>query len=99
MRGEGLHLLSMCKSRMNCCIPDEPEESAMTVTEQIMQRVKTVPEAARAEVLHFVESPGPKAEVDKNERAAWSDFSLLQAMRGMESERSRFSLDDVKEEP
>ena len=64
----------------------------MTVAEQIMQHIDTLPEAAQVEVLDFVEYLESKAD-----RASWSEFSISQAMRGMESESSPYSLDDIKE--
>jgi hypothetical protein len=69
----------------------------MTVTEQIIKHVKTLPEAIQAEVLHFIEFLESKEEMEKNERADWSNLSLSQAMRGIESEESPYSLDDIKE--
>lgn len=67
----------------------------MTVTEQIIKHVKTLPEAVQAEVLDFVEYLEAKTEMAKSERTEWSDLSLSQAMRGMESESSPYSLDDM----
>lgn len=69
----------------------------MTVTEQIIKHVKTLPETIQAEVLHFIEFLELKEETDKKERADWSNLSLSQAMRGIESEASPYSLDDIKE--
>jgi hypothetical protein len=67
----------------------------MTVTEQIIERVKALPEVVQAEVLDFVEFL--EAKVDSNNTVAWSSFSLSQAMRGMESESTQYSLNDVKD--
>ena len=67
----------------------------MTVTEQIIERVKALPEAVQAEVLDFVEFL--EAKTDINSTVAWSSFSLSQAMRGMESESTQYSLKDVKD--
>jgi hypothetical protein len=64
----------------------------MTVTEQIIQHVNMLPEAVQSEVLDFVEY----LEL-KSDRANWSEFSMSQAMRGMESEASLYSLNDIKE--
>lgn len=69
----------------------------MTVTEQIIEHVKILPEAVQAEILNFVEYLESKTEKAKNEKTQWSDFSLSQAMRGMESESSPYSLADIKE--
>jgi hypothetical protein len=63
----------------------------MTVKEQIMQHVNTLPETAQSEVLDFVEYLESKSA-----KANWSEFSLSQAMRGIESEATLYSLNDIK---
>ena len=58
-----------------------------------------MPERAQREVLDFVEflqsrtKPGAVREDD----AAWSDFSLASAMRGMEHEYTPYEKTDLKE--
>jgi hypothetical protein len=69
----------------------------MAVAEQINERVKVLPESVQAEVLNFVEFLSSKDHVAKKERTDWSDLSLSQAMRGMESETPLYSIDDVTE--
>jgi len=64
----------------------------MTVTEKIMQHVNTLPEAAQSEVLDFVEYLESKSI-----KTNWSQFSLSHTMRGMESEATLYSLNDIKE--
>jgi len=64
----------------------------MTVAELIMQHVNTLPEVDQSEVLDFVEYLESKTD-----RANWSELSLSQAMRGMESEKSMYSINDIKE--
>jgi len=64
----------------------------MTVAELIMQHVNTLPEADQSEVLNFVEYLESKTD-----RANWSEFSLSHAMRGMESEKNMYSINDLKE--
>jgi len=64
----------------------------MKVSEQIIQHVNMLPEAAQSEMLDFVEY----LEL-KSDRANWSELSMSQAMRGMESEASLYSLNDIKE--
>lgn len=64
----------------------------MTTTEQIVNHVKALPESARAEVLDFIEFLESKAQ-----NTRWSEFSLANAMRDMESEESPYSLNDIKE--
>ena len=69
----------------------------MAVAEQINERVRVLPESIQAEVLDFVEFLSSKDQIARKERTGWSDFSLLQAMRGMESETPLYSIDDVTE--
>jgi hypothetical protein len=69
----------------------------MTVTEQIIRHVRTLPEPIQAEILDFVEYLESKTERAQNGGTDWSHFSLSQAMRGMESESSSYTLNDVKE--
>jgi hypothetical protein len=64
----------------------------MTVAELIMQHVNTLPEVDQSEVLDFVEYLESRSD-----RTNWSELSLSQAMRGMESEKSMYSLNDIKE--
>jgi len=67
-----------------------PEDDHMTVAEQIMQHLRALPETAQAEVLDFIEFLESRSN-----KANWSEFSLSQAMRGMESDGSQYSLDDI----
>lgn len=59
-----------------------------------------MPEPLQAQVLDFVEylqsKVGPVRASGEDE--AWQAMSLSQAMRGMESEPSLYSTDDLKEE-
>ncbi len=66
----------------------------MTVAEQIIQHIKALPETVQSEVLDFVEHLESKKNIEKTD---WSTLSLSQAMRGMESEDSPYSTDDLKE--
>ncbi|MFH1352188.1 MAG: DUF2281 domain-containing protein [bacterium] len=71
----------------------------MTVAEKIIQHIRLLPEVIQTEVLDFVEYLETKtgiAESAEND-VAWSGFSLSQAMRGLESEPSIYSTDDLKE--
>ena len=68
----------------------------MSVTEEIIERVRALPENVQVEVLDFVQYIESKA-AEKEERKAWSDFSLSHAMRGLESESSPYSYEDVKD--
>lgn len=48
--------------------------------------MQKLPIAAQEEVLHFVEFIAQKFERKADEEGQWSEFSLTQAMRGMEDE-------------
>jgi len=64
----------------------------MGLEEKIIEQVHKLPEYKKAEVLDFVEYLRSKSE-DKD----WSALSLSSAMRGMEDEKSSYSLADLKE--
>lgn len=60
----------------------------MAVTEQINYKLQKLPTLYQQEVLHFVEFLSQKAmrgETETEEKV-WSDFSLIQAMRGLEDD-------------
>lgn len=67
----------------------------MSLADKIIQNVKALPESKQIEVLDFIEYLRVKTE--RHENIRWSDFSLSSAMRGMETEQSPYSLDDLKE--
>jgi hypothetical protein len=71
----------------------------MTVAEKILQHLRSLPEAMQAEVLDFVERLEAKARKGDGteEDSNWSVLSLSQAMRGMESEPSLYTTDDLRE--
>jgi hypothetical protein len=73
----------------------------MTLAEKIAFHLSDLPETYQAEVLDFVEFLASKSRVrgesPEEERTAWSDFSLAQAMRGLEDEDDLYSLADLKE--
>jgi len=62
----------------------------MVIAEQIQQYVQKLPVSFQAEVLDFVEYLLAKAEREalRHEERAWSDLSLVSAMRGMEDEEA-----------
>lgn len=66
----------------------------MTVAEQIIQHIKALPETVQSEVLDFVEYLESKKNIEETD---WSTLSISQAMRGMESEDSPYSTDDLKD--
>ncbi|MEK6726522.1 MAG: DUF2281 domain-containing protein [Deltaproteobacteria bacterium] len=68
----------------------------MTLTEEILQHVQTLPESVKAEVLDFVEYLELKSK-KVEEEVEWSDLSLSYAMRGMEKETTPYSINDLKE--
>lgn len=72
----------------------------MTVEERIVQEVRRLPEPLQAEVLDFVEYLHSKVRPLRAsvEDEAWREMSLSQAMRGMESEPSLYSSEDLKEQ-
>jgi hypothetical protein len=71
----------------------------MTIAEAIIRGLAPLPEAAKREVLDFVEFLNSRRsqETPREEDTAWSEFSLASAMRGMEDEESPYSAADVKE--
>ena len=71
----------------------------MTTTEAIIQRLQTLPEAARQEILDFVEFLESRryGSAERKEDVVWSAFSLTSAMRDMEDEELSYTLADLKE--
>ena len=69
----------------------------MTVTEQIIEHVRELPETIQSEILDFIKFLETKTEKSGKGKNEWFDFSLSQAMRDIESESSPYSLSDVKE--
>jgi len=67
----------------------------MSLAEKIIEKVKLLPEDKQSEILDFIEFLSKK--VNEEERKQWSQFSLETAMRGLETEESLYSLDDIKE--
>ena len=64
----------------------------MSLEEKIIQHIHELSESKKAEVLDFVEYIRRKSD-----ERDWTDFSLSSAMRGMDSEISSYSLEDLKE--
>jgi len=67
----------------------------MSLAEKIIKNIQALPKSKQVEVLDFVEYL--RSNVEKQERKDWTDLSLSSAMRGMEDEKSPYSLDDLKE--
>ena len=74
-------------------------EANVSVAEQILRHLESLPDSLQAEVLDFTEYLEAKARAGKTkqEEAEWSALSLSQAMRGMESEPAPYSEEDIKE--
>ncbi len=71
----------------------------MKITEKILKHVQDLPESLKEEVLDFVEYlelKKKKPTMEKEEKD-WSDFSLSNAMRGIENEDTPYSVNDLKE--
>ena len=68
----------------------------MNVSEDIIEKVKSLPKDNQLEVLDFIDLLSKK--VDKEERKQWSQFSLETAMRGLETEDTLYTIEDIKEE-
>ena len=68
----------------------------MTLTEEIIQHIQTLPEPLKVEVLDFVEYLELKSK-KVEEEIDWSVLSLSSAMRGMEKETTHYSIGDLKE--
>lgn len=79
---------------------DEERNEAMTTTEMILKSLVALPPSAQQEVLDFVEMLGQRQQLESvSEDAAedWSNFSLAQALRGMEDETPAYDVSDLKE--
>jgi hypothetical protein len=68
----------------------------MDIVERIVEQLKSMPESAQAEVLHFVEYLKSK-DSRKDEEYEWGQFSLESAARGIEEEPSTYGIEDIKE--
>ncbi len=74
---------------------------SMVVTEQINSKLQKLPTLYQQEVLHFIEFLSQKAmrEGDAEiEEKLWADFSLTQAMNGLEDDDTpEYTEADLKE--
>lgn len=73
----------------------------MVVTEQINSKLQKLPTLYQQEVLHFVEFLSQKAMRGETEieEKVWLDFSLTQAMRGLEDDDTpEYTEADLKEQ-
>jgi hypothetical protein len=72
----------------------------MIVAEKIARKVENLPVSVQVEVLDFVEFVAKKNHLGEveSENSNWSEFSLNQAMKGMENEDfPEYSEADLKE--
>jgi len=67
----------------------------MSLTDKIIENVRSLPESKQIEILDFVEYL--RAKIEKEERKEWMNLSLTSAMRGMEEEELTYSMNDLKE--
>ena len=67
----------------------------MSLAEKVIEKIKSLPEDKQTEILHFIDFISKK--VKEEERKQWSEFSLTSAMRGLETEDTLYSLEDIKE--
>jgi len=73
----------------------------MDVTEQINARLQTLPPSLQQAALEFIEFLAARSAQREalNEDAEWSNFSLAQAMAGLEDEDSyAYTEADLKEQ-
>ena len=66
----------------------------MSLAEKIIEKVKSLPDDKQSEILDFIDSLSKKVKEEKKE---WNKFSLESAMRGLETEESLYTLEDIKE--
>ncbi len=64
------------------------------IEQRISETIQKLPFSLRQELLDFAEFLLRRAE--RQEATEWSTFSLANAMRGMESEESLYTLEDLK---
>ena len=67
----------------------------MSIEKKIIQYIHELPEHEKAEVLDFIDFL--KTRDQRKAVKEWTDFSISSAMRGMETEVTLYSLDDLKE--
>jgi hypothetical protein len=67
----------------------------MSLTDKIIENVRSLPESKQMEILDFVEYL--RAKIEKEERKEWMNLSLTSAMREMEKEELTYSMNDLKE--
>ena len=68
----------------------------MTLTEEIIHHIQTLPDSLKVEELDYVEFLELKNKKNKEE-IDWSALSLSSAMRGIEKETTPYTINDLKE--
>ena len=60
----------------------------MIVSEKITKRIASLPVSVQTEILDYVEFVARKSKIREvqSENSSWSEFSLNQAMKGLENE-------------
>jgi len=61
----------------------------MSLTDKIIENVRSLPESKQMEILDFVEYL--RTKIEKEERKEWMNLSLTSAMRGMEEKELTLS--------
>jgi hypothetical protein len=71
----------------------------MTTEQAIIERIQTLPESARREVLDFMEFLAIRIEAQsaREEDVSWSDGGLASALRDMENEPDIYTRADLTE--
>jgi hypothetical protein len=67
----------------------------MKLSKAIIEQITTLPESEQAEVLDFIQHL--RSKQGYAEQREWIDFSLAEALRGMEDEESGYGVSDIKE--
>jgi hypothetical protein len=72
--------------------------SMMDQKEIIFSKISKLSEEKQSKVINFIELlSNENLDVEiKNDDINWSEFSLLQAMKGLEDEADIYSLEDIK---
>ena len=70
----------------------------MDQKEIIFSKISKLSEEKQSKVINFIELlSNENLDVEiKNDDINWSEFSLLQAMKGLEDEADIYSLEDIK---
>ena len=67
----------------------------MSIPKRIVDSIEMLPKSKQIEIFDFVEYLKQKTEREAD--VAWSSLSIASAMRGIETEESLYSQNDLKE--